>query len=130
MRDFGITAIVNLRESHFSDEALGIAGERHLHLPTIDNTPPTIADLLRGVAFVQAEIDRAGKVYIHCGVGVGRAPTLTAACLIATGLSPNTALSRIKAVRPFIHLTSAQRRVLDEFAATWLERPHDLPCQT
>ena len=45
MHDYGITAIVNLREANFSDEALGVAGERHLHLPTIDNTPPTIADL-------------------------------------------------------------------------------------
>ena len=122
MRDRGITAIVNMRESHHSDVTKGIAGERHLHLPTLDNSPPAGADLMRGAEFARQEINRGGKVYIHCGVGVGRAPTMAAACLITTGLSTEAALLQIKAVRPFIHLTARQRAVLDDFAAAWQER--------
>ena len=38
----GITAIVNMREAEYSDEDKGIGGERHLHLPTIDHTPPSV----------------------------------------------------------------------------------------
>ena len=128
MQDAGISAIVNLREARFSDSAKGIGGERHLHLATVDNTPPTIADLMRGAAFIAAEIQRGGKVYVHCGVGVGRAPTMTAAYLITTGLSPAAALQTIKKTRPFIHLTPSQRRVLDEFARAWQKPPDDQRC--
>ncbi|MCY4071806.1 MAG: dual specificity protein phosphatase [Chloroflexi bacterium] len=128
MQRRGISAIINMREERFSDVDAGIAGERHLHLPTIDNTPPTVADLSRGAAFASDEIARGGKVYIHCGVGVGRAPTMVAAYLISTGLTPQDALQEIKQVRPFVHLTAAQRAVLDEFAATWQERHGHAPC--
>ena len=130
MKDHGISAIINMREQRFSDVAAGIAGQRHLHLATIDNTPPAVADLMRGVQFAGDEIARGGKVYIHCGVGVGRAPTMAAAYLIATGLAPGDALQQIKRVRPFIHLTSAQRAVLDEFAANWQERHGHAPCSS
>ena len=119
MQARGITAIVNLRETKFNDAAKSIDGERHLHLATVDNTPPTVADLMRGVAFVDDEIQRGGKVYIHCGVGVGRAPTLTAAFLMTTGLSAEEALRHIKKARPFVHLTDEQRDALDEFARRW-----------
>lgn len=128
MRRRGISAIINMREQRFSDADAGIDGERHLHLATIDNTPPTIADLSRGAAFVSDEISRGGKVYIHCGVGVGRAPTMVAAYLISTGLAPEDAIQQIKQARPFVHLTGAQRAVLDEFAATWRERHGHAPC--
>ena len=121
MQAAGITAIVNLREAKFSDVKKGIGGKRHLHLATVDNTPPTAADLMRGAAFVSDEIQRGGKVYIHCGVGVGRAPTMTAACLMTAGLSAEDALRQIKKTRPFIHLTAEQRRALDEFARHWQE---------
>ena len=119
MQAAGVTAVVNLREARFSDAAKGIGGERHLHLPTVDNTPPTAADLMRGAAFIGDEIQRGGKVYIHCGVGVGRAPTLTAAFLMTTGLSAEEALRQIKKARPFVHLTDEQRDALDEFARRW-----------
>ena len=116
MRDFGISAIVNMRGER-CDVAHGIAGERHLQLPTIDNTPPSQDDLQRGVEFVSEEIERGGKVYIHCAVGCGRAPTMTAAYLVSTGLTTDQALRRIKQVRPFVHLTPGQRQALDAFAA-------------
>lgn len=119
MQARGITAIVNLRETKFSDAAKGIGGERHLHLATVDNTPPTVADLMRGAALIGDEIQRGGKVYIHCGVGVGRAPTMTAAFLMTTGLSAEEALRQIKKTRPFVHLTDEQRDALDEFARRW-----------
>ncbi len=117
----GITAVVNMREAWHDDTAGGIEGERHLHLVTRDNTPVALEDLHRGVAFITAEIERGGKVYVHCGIGVGRAPSMVAAYLISTGLTPDEALRKIKAVRPFIHLTSRQRQRLDEFAASLKE---------
>ena len=112
----GITAVVNMRESEHDDVAMGVGGERHLHLPTSDNTPITVSDLQRGIAFITEEINRGGKVYIHCGVGVGRAPSMGAAYLMSQGMSVNEALDTIRAVRPFIHLTGRQYQHLHEFA--------------
>lgn len=129
MRDYGISAIVNMRKEH-CDIAKGIAGERHLHLATVDNTPPSLPDLMRGVEFIRGEIQGGGKVYIHCAVGCGRAPTMTAAYLIATGLSPAEALALIKNARPFVNLTRSQKKVLDDFAAAWADRTRSAPCQS
>jgi protein-tyrosine phosphatase len=117
MAQEGITAVVNMREAKYDDVAIGVAGEAHLHLPTRDNTPPTLEDLQRGADFIAAQIQQGSKVYVHCGVGVGRAPTMAAAYLIKhEQLSPKHALQKIRTVRPFIHLTSKQRHCLNEFA--------------
>jgi dual specificity MAP kinase phosphatase len=128
MLDYGISAIVNMRNRH-SDEDKRIAGERHLHLATVDNTPPSLDDLQRGAAFIRAEIERGGKVYVHCAVGCGRAPTMAAAYLITTGLSPDSALRRIKTVRPFVRLTRKQRAALDQFEANWRDGARQASCR-
>ncbi len=111
----GITAVVNMREAHLDRAHYRLEHPRYLHLATRDNTPPTMDDLLRGAVFIHEEISAGGKVYVHCGVGVGRAPTQAAAYLIYTGMSAEEALATIRACRPFIHLTSRQRQQLDEF---------------
>ena len=119
MLEKGITGIVNMREDYHSDIEKGVEGPNHLHLATRDNTPPNVEDLARGAEFIRNEVDKGGKVYVHCGVGVGRAPTMLAAYMITTGLSPAEALNKIRTVRPFIHLTRKQRGVLDEFQHHW-----------
>lgn len=129
MQAEGITAVVNLREARHDDQRKGIGGARHLHLPTADNTPLRPQDLAAGVAFIRAEIERGGKVYVHCGVGVGRAPTLAAAYLISTGLTPTEALACLRRARPFIHLTPGQKRGLWDYAET-LKRDAATPAAT
>ena len=124
MREFGITAVVNMREARYDDVKLGIGGERHLHLPTVDHTPPSVDDLARGVAFISDEINSQenAKVYIHCAAGCGRAPTMAAAYLVSLGDAPAAAWKRIKRVRPFINPTAMQKRVIEQFAAAWAGR--------
>lgn len=111
----GVTAVVNMR-SEYDDERTGLAIESHLRLPTIDNTPPSIENLMKGVAFIQREIERGGKVYVHCWEGVGRGPTMAAAYLISTGLTPQQAWQTIRRVRPFIRPTEAQVAQIERFA--------------
>ena len=112
----GITAVVNLR-TEFDDDAAGIAPERYVHVPTVDDTPPTLEQLRKGAAFIAEEIARGGGVYIHCGAGVGRAPTMAAAYLVSTGLMPDEAWARIRAVRPFIRVKPEQAAQIERFAA-------------
>ncbi len=111
-----MTAVVSLR-AEFDNAAAGIAPERYLHLPTIDNTPPSLKHLREGVEFIRDEIARGGAVYIHCAAGVGRAPTLAAAYLIASGMSSERAWKTIRDARPFIQPTRGQKAQVERFAA-------------
>lgn len=112
----GITAVVNMRETHHDDLKRGIGGTKHLHLATRDNTPPTLDDLERGADFIADEIKNGGKVYIHCGVGVGRAPSMAAAYLIKhETMTAIDAIALIRLTRPFVHLTGKQMRQLTAY---------------
>jgi len=112
----GITAIVNMREDYYSDEKRGIGGKRHLHLATRDNTPPSLEALDKGADFIHQEINTGGKVYIHCGVGIGRAPSMAAAYLIKyENMTTASAMALITKTRPFIHLTRKQYQQLEAF---------------
>jgi len=62
MQAMGITVVVNLREARHAAAADGLAPERYLHLPTTDNTPPSLEALSAGVDFIAAEIARGGVV--------------------------------------------------------------------
>ncbi len=116
MASWGITAVVNLR-TEYDDRVRGIAPPCYLHLPTLDDHPPTLDDLRTGVDFIAAEVARGGAVYIHCGSGVGRAPTLAACYLLQTGLTPQEAWALIRRHRPFIRPNQEQREQVERFAA-------------
>jgi len=116
---WGVTAVVSMR-AEFDDNDVGIAPARYLHLPTVDDAPPALEDLHVGVAFISEEIARGGSVYIHCGAGVGRAPTMAAAYLVSTGLTPDQAWTRIQEVRPFIRPRPAQVEQVTHYVETCL----------
>lgn len=50
LQNRGVTAVVNLRDE-FDDADAGIAPDHYLFLPTVDDTPPSIAQLCQGVRF-------------------------------------------------------------------------------
>jgi hypothetical protein len=110
----GVTAVVNLRVE-FDDAAAGIAPQRYLHLPTQDDTAPSLEHLRQGSAFIAEEVARGGQVYVHCGSGVGRAATLAAAYFITTGLTAEQAWAKIRAARPFIRPTAVQIEQIEQF---------------
>lgn len=115
MHDEGITVIVNLRQK-LDDSRKGIQLDHYLHLPTRDNTPPKYDQLLEGVTFIKAQLALGRKVYVHCGVGVGRAPTLVAAFLVSEGMTSTDAWREIRAIRPFIMPLRQQLRQVERFA--------------
>jgi protein tyrosine phosphatase (PTP) superfamily phosphohydrolase (DUF442 family) len=122
----GITAVVNLRVE-FDDRVAGIAPQRYLYLPAVDDCAPSPEDLEAGADFIAREIARGGAVYVHCSAGVGRAPTMAAAYLVCTGLSPAQAWDRIRQARPFIRPTAVQIEQLERFAAQFEARPGQTP---
>ncbi|MBA3874411.1 MAG: dual specificity protein phosphatase family protein, partial [Anaerolineae bacterium] len=60
------------------------------------------------IVFIKEEVERGGNVYIHCAAGIGRAPTMAAAYLVSTGLTPAQSWAMIKRVRPFVRPTPGQ----------------------
>jgi protein-tyrosine phosphatase len=76
------------------------------------------------VAFIDEHVQAGRGVYIHCAAGLGRAPTQAAAYLMWRGLSLAESVTAVQARRPFIHLSAAQRRSLDQFAAHLATRPN------
>jgi hypothetical protein len=116
LKNRGVTAVVSMR-GELDDLEQGISPARYLHVPTNDNFPPTLEQLSAGVSFIREEIENGGAVYIHCWEGVGRAPTMAAAYLVSTGLSPKEAWLHISKVRPFIRPVVSQLDQIERFAA-------------
>ncbi len=112
----GIHAVVNMRIEK-DDAALGLAPSKYCYLPTIDDDAPSIEHLREGIAFITQEIESGGKVYIHCGAGVGRAPTMAAAYLLSVGETLESALQLIRKVRPFIYIMPVQMERLRQLEA-------------
>lgn len=110
----GISASVSLRETA-DDERRGLALEKHLWLPTVDDTPPTLEQLRQASAFIGEALAEGRGVYVHCFSGVGRAATTVAAYLVTTGLTPDQAWATIRSVRPFIRPNSIQMAQVEEF---------------
>jgi protein-tyrosine phosphatase len=108
----GITADISLEYSRV-DIPLGV--DYYLWLPTKDHFPPPKERLLTGALFLKHLADKKVKTYIHCRFGHGRAPTLVAAYLILTGMTPTEAIAVIKKKRPVVHLTDRQLKALQKF---------------
>lgn len=115
LQEAGVSASMSLR-AEYDDHEFGLSFPEYNYLPTVDNTAPTIEHLVQGVAFIKSVVEKEGTVYVHCGSGVGRAPTAVAAYLIAEeGLSVEDAIAKIKATRPFIRVLPPQIERLHEF---------------
>ncbi len=112
----GVTGVVNMRVE-FDDAEHGLALAEYCHLPTVDETPPTLRDLRSGAAFIARVIDAGGKVYVHCAGGVGRAPAMAAAYLVTQGMTLDAALDLIRRGRPYIDVLPDQLERLREFEA-------------
>lgn len=97
----GVTTVIDLRaeEDLQVDEALlGGLGITRIHLPMRDGQAPA-AGLVD--TFLAAVRGSKGRVFVHCGAGVGRTGTMSAAYLVATGqATPNEALRRNLSVGP------------------------------
>ncbi len=116
LEQLGVTGGVNMRVE-FDDAARGLALVAYCHLPTVDDAAPTLEHLRKGTDFIRRTIEAGGKVYVHCAGGVGRAPTMAAAYLIAQGMSLDDATALIRQRRPFIRIMPPQIEQLKRFEA-------------
>lgn len=80
----GVTTVVDLRPGgiHKEDRELRALGMEVVHLPITDGRPPSPSQVRQFVAIARGS---SGLVFVHCGEGVGRAGTMSAAYRVTTG---------------------------------------------
>ncbi|HUR17913.1 MAG TPA: dual specificity protein phosphatase family protein [Acidimicrobiales bacterium] len=97
----GVVTVIDLRaedDIRVDDARLAELGITRIHLPLRDGQAPSQALVNR---FLQAVEDSPGLAYVHCGAGVGRTGTMSAAYLVNTGqATPKEALQRNLRVGP------------------------------
>jgi protein tyrosine phosphatase (PTP) superfamily phosphohydrolase (DUF442 family) len=85
LAESGVTTVIDLRPGSDSSR---VGGEiralrmESVHLPVTDGTPPSPRQVRRVVDIVD---NSHGRVFLHCGEGVGRAGTMSAAYKVTTG---------------------------------------------
>ncbi len=114
LKTLGITAIVNMRISSITNPDF-LKDFRYLHLPTVDQTAPSMENLVKGAQFIDDVIKQGGKVYIHCMAGEGRGPTMVMAYFIHSGMTFDDAFETVLKVRTFIRPSQAQKDQLKKF---------------
>lgn len=85
LAESGVTTVIDLRPSanaRLVDRDLNALGMESIHLPVTDGTPPSPSQVRQVVAIVRRS---QGRVFLHCGEGVGRAGTMSAAYKVTTG---------------------------------------------
>lgn len=77
-------------------------GVNYVHIPIEDGEPVPVGHFDRVMDAI-AENIRWGTVLVHCGVGISRAPSITAAWMHVVGYKNlDAAIEEIRAMRPFI----------------------------
>lgn len=108
-RTQGIGAVVTLTERPLPRRDLERLRLSYLHLPIIDYSPPSLAQIRDFVEFVD-HAERA--VLVHCRAGIGRTGTMLAAYLIAKGQSADEAIATVRRQRPGSIETREQEAIL------------------
>lgn len=97
----GASTIVDLRAEEGIEEDIAVAkslGINVVRIPMRDGQTPTPEEVTRFLEVVQSS---PGKVFVHCGAGVGRTGTMVGSYLVTSGEArPSQAVRRNLAVGP------------------------------
>ena len=120
----GVTRVVDTRSEHQDDAAsMAEIGIDLLYLPAPDTFPLSVEQLSQGATWINQQVSQGQRVLIHCEHGVGRSVLLTAAALVASGMSAHQAMELIQAKRWQAAPNHRQMRRLQEFEHFERSRP-------
>ncbi len=120
----GVSVVVSLQAERHDEEVFGdLQPDGYLRLPTSDFSPPSIAQLRMGAAFIDEAVRSDKIVLIHCHAGIGRSALQCASYLVYAGMSPAEAWDLLKSKRSIVYLNDRQQAALEAFAAAVEGRP-------
>jgi protein-tyrosine phosphatase len=114
LRAAGITAVLDLTAEF--PRACATAGLTYLNLPVLDLTAPTVAQLQRAAAYINAERERGGQVLVHCALGLSRSACAVAAAEVARGSTADAAVEQLCRAQPRVVLREAHLAALRRLA--------------
>lgn len=124
LKQAGITANLNLQAEERDGQFGSYAPQASLWLPTGDWQGPDEKTIVLGAAYIQMMVAAGHKVYVHCKLGMGRAPTLGVGYLVTTGMDVEDALKLMKQQRPSFKPNTMQVNAVRSFAKNWSKNNH------
>jgi protein-tyrosine phosphatase len=127
-RQAGVGTVLSLLTEE-EEEALGLGGEAEevrahgmafRSFPIEDRqVPRSPSELAKALEGIEADLNDAKNVVVHCRQGVGRSGLVGACLMIAKGLDAKTALDRISKSRGIqVPETAEQRQWIDYYAGS------------
>jgi atypical dual specificity phosphatase len=116
LRRQGVQVLISLTEEPPDRRWVEDAGLLLFHVPVLDMEAPTQEQFDRCVKAIDRANANEMGVVVHCGAGLGRTGAVLAAYLVSKGASPETAISRIRSLRPGSIETEEQEEAIVEFS--------------
>jgi atypical dual specificity phosphatase len=111
-----VDALVTLTTTPTDAVLLAKYGIEGIHIPIVDYTPPSLAQMQLYVAELTDVFNENGKVVVHCHAGCGRAGTMLAVYFVAfEGMTADDAIDHIRDLRPCSIETSAQENAVHTY---------------
>ena len=113
----GVTSVLNTCEEYPGPVELYDQYKIHqCRVPMVDFTHPSLANIERGVEFIEEEIAKGGKVYVHCKAGRARSATIVLCWLMKyRGMTAQEAQAYLLKKRPQVNPRIMNRMGVREF---------------
>ena len=121
LREQGIGAIMSLTERSLRREKMLLhrldpLGFTYRHIPIVDETAPSQAQVDEFVGFVDEMLGQGRAVLVHCRGGYGRTGTMLACYLVSRGWGAEQAMAEVRARRPGSIAPRVQQACVVEYA--------------